>query len=166
MIQKEAKVVSDQQAPINFFEILSLEENFEIDKNQLDNNYFAALAKYHPDRAPDPAKKKYASFSNILNLAYEALGDDFKRASHILQLHNINIQSDATAPRLPLEILQEVLEMQESLEDQDKVDEVKKKALSLKEEILKELKTLFASKNYELASIKTMHLKYILKIMV
>jgi molecular chaperone HscB len=145
----------------NYFELLSLEESFSINKKSLEEKYFEALGKYHPDRAPEDKKSQYASMSSLINSAYEALGDDFQRAAHILELHGININSDSTAPKMPLEILGEMLEMQEDMEEDDKRNVALEKASAKKEEIFSELENLFHAKDYNKAAIRTMELKYL-----
>lgn len=145
----------------NYFEILKLEESFEIDENLLEDRYFEELAKYHPDKASEDKKPEFAAKSSIINNAYEVLKNDFHRAAHILEIHGININSDATAPKLPIDILEGIMEMQESLEDPTKKEAILEKAIILKQEILLELKMLFAEKKYNNAAIKAMELKYL-----
>ena len=147
----------------NFFEILALKESFTLDKSSLESNNFEALSKYHPDKASDSDKSKHAELSSIINTAYEKLGNDFERAAHILELHGINIKSDSTAPKLPLDLLHEILEMQEALEDPDKKDYILAKCKEKNDIIISELGKLFDAKDYESASIKAMHLKYLAK---
>lgn len=147
----------------NYFEILELEENFSINPQLLEDKYFEAQNKFHPDRAPEDQKSQYAAMSGIINSAYEALKDDIKRASHILELHGININSDNTAPKMPLDILGEILEMQEDFEEDDKRNLAQEKASAKKEEILSEIQDLFDAKDYNKAAIRTMELKYLEK---
>lgn len=147
----------------NYFELLNIEESFSIDLNLLEDKYFDAQSQYHPDRAPEDQKAQFEAMSGLINNAYETLKDDFTRASHILELHGININSDATAPKMPLDILGEILEMQEDMEEDDKRDIALESASSKKNEILEELTQHFASKDYDKASIKAMELKYFKK---
>lgn len=148
----------------NYFDILDIEESFSIDQNLLEEKYFDAIGKYHPDRAPEDKKSSYSLMSSIANNAYEALKDDFSRASHILELHGININSDASAPKLPLDILEYILEMQEDLEIESKKQKTLEKAESQKEKILSELSKLLESKNFKEAAIIAMELKYLERI--
>ena len=144
----------------NYFEMLNIEESFSIDQNLLEEKYFDAQGKYHTDRAPKDKKAQFATMSSLINSAYETLKDDFKRASYILELHGININSYTTAPKIPLDILGEILEMQEDMEEDDKRDIALEKASSKKLEILSKLGEHFAAKDYNKAAIRAMELKY------
>ena len=145
----------------NYFEILDIEETFRINLELLEEKYFYTQSKYHPDRAPADKKSQYASMSSVINTAYETLKDYLKRAVHILELHGININSDSTAPKMPLDILGEILELQEDMEEDDKRDLAIEAASTKRDEILTELEGLFDEEDYERAAIRTMELKYL-----
>lgn len=136
---------------------------YDIEKPEIESKYFALLSKYHPDRASSKEESsKFSQLSSIINDGYQILLDDFKRASHILELNNININDDATAPKLPIEILSEILEIQEELEDNpNNRQQILKTIEPVKDELIASLKDLFEKKDYPLAAQKAMHLKYL-----
>jgi molecular chaperone HscB len=148
----------------NFFTLFELEEQYNIDPSLLNIKYFSLLAKYHPDKASS-SKEKYEYFtsSSIINNGYKILLDDFERAAHILELHGINIKNDSQAPKLPFDILEEILDMKERLESaRNQEEEQKNRDLSTEKRkaILAALPSLFDAKNYQAAAIETMKLKY------
>jgi len=150
----------------SYFDLLDIEETYQIDRDLLDERYFTSQAKYHPDKAKTTQEKSYfTQISGMLNTAYEYLKDDFLRASHLLELHGINISSDKDAPKVPLEILEEILEMQEALEAHRQAEEISRIAKAKSEKIITELSFLFSCKDYAKAAVKAMQLKYLKNIL-
>jgi len=149
----------------NFFKIFELEEKYDLDKSLLDSKYFTLLAKYHPDKARNQEEKiEFLTLSTMINNGYKTLTDDFERAAHILEIHGINIKNDILAPKLPAEILEEILEMHEKMELATSVEEkqrLKNQQDTYKKALLSELKTVFRAKDFNAASMKTMHLRYL-----
>jgi molecular chaperone HscB len=150
----------------NFFDIFDLEVRYDLAKPTIESKYFELLGKYHPDKAQsDQERVKCSQLSSIINNGYKVLLDDFKRAAHILELNNININDDEKSPKLPLDILAEILEMQETLEaNPDSRTQILDNAKIQKEHLINELSELFEAEDYKEASIKAMHLKYLSKI--
>jgi molecular chaperone HscB len=147
----------------NFFTLFELEEEYNLALSLLNTKYFSLLAQYHPDKALSIEEKyEYSTLSSIINSGYKILLDDFERAAHILELHGINIKNDSSAPKLPFDILEEILDMKEQFELADETE--KQRILSAKLEkktmIILELNSLFTEKNYHAAAIKAMILRY------
>lgn len=68
---------------INYFEVLNISENAEIEVVRA--SYRALAKKYHPDNTelpPEIAEKKMA----IINDAYKVLSDDVAREKHVREL--------------------------------------------------------------------------------
>lgn len=147
----------------NFFDIFGLEASYDVIKSEVESKYFELLGKYHPDKASSEEERaKFSQLSGIINDGYAVLLDDFKRAAHLLELNGININDDAKAPKLPEEILADILDLQEILEEKpEKRGEILAGVDMQKKKLIFHLKELFASKDYGSAAFKAMHLKYL-----
>ena len=105
---------------------------FNIDLAELEKKYFAFQKQFHPDSAG------IAEIENsiAINSAYEILSNPLRRAAYILQLNNIDVETDgATKPDLAT--LEEVLEIQEKIATLDEGE-----ILSLKKELNSQIKSL------------------------
>ena len=70
----------------NYFELFDLTPKFIIDLNEIEKKYHQFQNQFHPDKADFDS----IEHSILINEAYKILSDDFLRASHLLQLKNIN----------------------------------------------------------------------------
>jgi len=121
----------------NHFEIFSLPVAFEIDLEALEKKYLEFQKQFHPDKSSTADITK----SIAVNEAYDVLQNSISRATHILQLQDIDLENDSTAPKPDLATLQEILELQEKIteieisEIQNLRQELNKKITSLLEEV-------------------------------
>ncbi|MGV2432025.1 MAG UNVERIFIED_CONTAM: Fe-S protein assembly co-chaperone HscB [Rickettsiaceae bacterium] len=153
-------LLASNKNPQNFFTLFGMEESYLIDIKILDQKYFTLLGKYHPDKALSSEDKiQYINFSSVINDAYKTLLDDFDRAAHLLLIHGINIKDDALSPKLPIEMLEEILSMQEEAESANR-SAILEKAILHKSQLIKDLAHLFKTKNYKEAAFKAIYLKY------
>ena len=142
----------------NHFEIFSLPLLFEIDLDALEQKYLEFQKQFHPDRASTSDIEK----SIAVNEAYAILKNPISRASHILQLHNIDLENDSAAPKADLATLQEILELQEEVEEID-ISEIKNLRKKLNQTIkilLEETVAQFENKDFKQAAQILMNAKY------
>jgi len=132
----------------NYFTLFGLEERFDIDLDELDMHYFELQAKHHPDRSSDINR------SLLVNEGYKILKDNFERASHILELHGIFVKDDKLAPKLPTEKLEKILEIIEH----PRYDPIS--------DIINSITEAFELKDYALAAMHVLELRYLEKGMV
>ena len=103
---------------MNYFKLLGIQEEYDINLADLNKQYFAHLAKYHPDRAAsNEQKRKYQEISININKAYSVLNDDLKRAEHILNLQNIATTETDLKNKISKEKLAEIWEQYDRLDD-------------------------------------------------
>lgn len=95
----------------NHFTKFSLPIKFSLDLDALEQKYFAFQRQFHPDSAG------VAEIENSMNIneAFEVLKNPLKRAAHILQLNNIDIEQDGGVTKPDMATLEEVLEIQEKI---------------------------------------------------
>ncbi|HLD76572.1 MAG TPA: Fe-S protein assembly co-chaperone HscB [Rickettsiales bacterium] len=142
----------------NYFKIFNLEEKFDINLDTLEQKYFDFQQQFHPDRAGISEIEK----SILVNEAYEILKNPLHRASHILQLHNINIEKDKNAPKADIATLSEVLEIQEKIPEMS-LQEKKNLKKQLEERIatlLQEIGLSLDNQEFNEAAQILMRIKY------
>jgi molecular chaperone HscB len=123
----------------NFFETFNLPVLFNIDIDMLNHQYRTLQKTIHPDRfvnATDAEKKQSLQKSTQINDAYQVLKDPIKRASHIINLHQVFKENT-----LPPDFLMQQMEWEEELETindleqiqlfSDKIEEEKKILMEL-----------------------------------
>lgn len=96
---------------INHFQIFALPQSFQLDLDQLEKKYLEFQKQFHPDNSSTADIEQ----SIAVNTAYQILKNPLKRASHILQLHGIDLENDTTAPKVDTATLTEILELREKI---------------------------------------------------
>lgn len=95
----------------NHFEIFALPVSFTIDLEALEKKYLEFQKAFHPDNSSTSDIEK----SIAVNEAFDVLKNNLRRASHILQLHGIDLENDSNAPKVDSATLMEVLEIRENI---------------------------------------------------
>ena len=116
-MKKENAAVVNLSMFSNFFELLNLEQKFDINQEQLQNNYIKLQNILHPDKlnSKSHAEKIIAiEAASKLNEAYHILKDNKKRAEYLLSLNKIiiNQETDNNVHPDPM-MLNEILELSE-----------------------------------------------------
>jgi molecular chaperone HscB len=94
---------------------------YDVDIPALERQFRELSLRLHPDRfAQADARERRLSLeqSTALNEAYRTLKDPSRRAFYLLKLHGVDLdREDAGAQKdMPLEFLEEVMELREELE--------------------------------------------------
>lgn len=103
------------------FDVFALKPSYELDTTALDKSYRELSMKLHPDKFTS-AEARERRFSleqtSALNEAYKTLKDPVRRAFYLLKLHGTDLdKEDAGAQKdMPLEFLEEVMELREELD--------------------------------------------------
>jgi molecular chaperone HscB len=77
----------------NYFEIFSLQENFDLDLEKLTEVYKNLQSQSHPDKfsdADDATRLHALQVSSVINDAFDTLKSPLKRAAYLLTLNGIN----------------------------------------------------------------------------
>lgn len=105
----------------NYFEVFGLPLSPKLDEKALEATFRELSLKLHPDRfAQASPKERLRSLeqTTTLNEAFRTLKDPVKRAFYLLKLQGIDLdREDAGAQKdVPLEFLEEVMELREALD--------------------------------------------------
>ena len=157
----------DAEIQMNYFQLLNIKEGYDVDFDQLHQQYLSLQIIHHPDNITADNKKNNLSISIDLNNAYKILKDEVLRAEYLLSLYNIDINADNLRTRLS------TIELQNIWQELEKVEEISDyKILELeyqhqqriKAEILLNLTKAFADKQWFLAVNLTIRLKYLVNL--
>lgn len=118
---------------INEFELLGIEQSYDIDLDKLENRYLQLQKLFHPDKFSNSSEieKNYSTtLSSMINDAYEKLEDLNSRANILLRLNGY-MESDENKSFDNLEVLEEIMELQSKC--------LNTSELNKKKEILKDI---------------------------
>ncbi|WP_343377694.1 Fe-S protein assembly co-chaperone HscB [Buchnera aphidicola (Formosaphis micheliae)] len=85
---------------MNYFNLFSLPQIFNIDLTVLSKNFYQLQRKFHPDlfyNCSQLIQKKMHNQSVVVNQGYKILKNYLKRAEYLLLLNDINIQDPSYA---------------------------------------------------------------------
>src|SRR6185437_8908132 len=120
-----------------------------IDLKDLEKRFYSLSRKLHPDLFARKSAKEQADAleaSAVLNDAYRVLRDPIARALYVLKLEGFEIGEQGTKD-VPPELLEEVFELNMTLEDEDASDEVaaaRVRFSGMRDEIDASLTTVFS----------------------
>lgn len=99
------------------FEVFGLPPQHELDLEALDRRYRQLSLELHPDRVDPRERRRAVEQTATLNEAYKVLKDPVRRAFYLLALAGVDLERDDAAARreMPLEFLEEVMELRERL---------------------------------------------------
>ncbi len=143
----------------NFFILLNIPQEFEIDFERLEKNYVKLQQLFHPDKQVNKTKaeKLFAlELAAKINKAYGVLKDDKKRAEYLLSLHGIIInQEEGNNIDPDKSMLLEILEISE--------DPLGYDIAKMKEKCWENFKLEFAKGSYKEAAQAIIKLQYLNK---
>ena len=122
----------------NYFTLLEISPNFDVNLESLELSFFTKLKKIHPDKFINfTSLEKDIATNNaaILNAAYETLINPLLKARYILELHGYIV--DGTV-KISSSVMSELFILREELEDVSSIHELNH-IESLIKEILKNL---------------------------
>lgn len=150
---------------MNYFELLDVEQKYDIDQALLQKQYLSKQAVYHPDRASDETTRtEYLNISMQLNEAYKILKDDYMRAEYLLKISGQEFDERALRNALSTSELEEIMGLYETLDAIDQLPELqalKKVKIAEQTRMVQELAEHFEANNLAKALDLTVRLKYL-----
>ncbi len=106
----------------DYFTVFELPRKLTVDGEALQRRFYELSRQHHPDfhQGADAARQAEAlTQSALVNRAYRALGDPLARVEYLIALEEgREVREGATdKPKAPRELLQEMLEVQETIEE-------------------------------------------------
>ncbi len=153
----------------NYFNMLNLEQKFNINKEELYQNYIKLQQVFHPDKVinkPHAEKMQALELAATLNKAYQTLSDDKLRAEYLLSLNNIHINREETNFNADPSMLNDMLELSEEVMevDFDELKSIRERVNQQSEDCWIEFKAKYAKNNFEDAAHAMIKLQYLNKI--
>lgn len=151
------------------FALFYIPPAFTVDFPALEATYFSLQRQYHPDRfATKPAEERAqaASISLSINEAYAVLKNPLLRAQYLLLRQGIRVNMDKDNVKPTPQLLMDVMELQDTLHDIDKVslgkfiEQINAQMRACNET----LADAFAKNDYARAADATLRLNYLTKI--
>ncbi|MEO6772012.1 MAG: Fe-S protein assembly co-chaperone HscB [Kofleriaceae bacterium] len=141
----------ESRSSSNFFELLGLPVQFDLDPSQIERAFFDRSKELHPDRfASAPAAERVVALSRsrALNDAYQTLKKPVGRAEYLLGRAGVTIGDNE---RLDPDMIMRVLELREELSDARAandlaaVERLQAQMKQRRDQALRELGELFAT---------------------
>ena len=106
----------------DYFAVFELPRKLAVDSGELERRFYALSRQHHPDFHQLAAETEQAAAleqSALVNRAYRALREPWRRVEHLLALEEGREpgQADAVKPQVPRALLAEMMEVQEALEE-------------------------------------------------
>ncbi len=105
---------------LDYFAAFGLPRKMGLDREELERRFYALSRKFHPDffQSATPAEQAESlERSALVNRAYRALRDPISRCDYLIRLELGEARADGVPARAPVDLLEEVLEVQEALEE-------------------------------------------------
>lgn len=156
----------------NYFELLGVPTQFEVDLAVLDQHYRQLQSEVHPDRfvtASANDRMQSMQIATQANEAYQTLKNATARARYLLQLSGIETLEESNTA-MPMDFLMLQMEWRETIDDATATKDVSALDALLAEikqtakSLVENLSVLFAEKAYTQASESVRKLSFIDKI--
>lgn len=155
----------------NYFELFSLQPAFRLDSGQLNRQFQALQAEYHPDQysaAGDKERLQALQASSILNEAYNTLKSPLKRAAYLLNMQGTDPERHE---QLDADFLLEQMQWRDELEkiagqeDMDALDALKARVTTAKDKDWQAFEQHFTEQAYAQAKVVYHRLQFIEKLL-
>lgn len=103
---------------MNYFELMELPVNINVNKSALSKKYFELQKKYHPDfyaKSDEADQQEALEKTSALNQAYKTLKDQDATIKYLLKIKGL-LQEEEKYP-LPPDFLMEVMDLNENLSE-------------------------------------------------
>ncbi len=158
-------------AGADHFARLGLTRTFDIDASRLDQGYFDAQRRLHPDRfaTRTPRERAFSQLQAVsLNEAYETLKDPIRRAEYLITLNGGEVVPEGCSLVNEQGLLVEVMERREELAEAETVAAVEALEVDATADFgrcVEALSIAFASDDLANAARLTTRMRYLSKFM-
>lgn len=155
---------------VDHFTRLCIRPTFEIDRDELERQYFGFQRRLHPDRFVAKSSREKAlsqSQATSLNDAYETLKDPLKRAAYLLELLGHPVDLTACGTINDPKLLMEQMEKREAIAEADSVADITRLSAEADSEVIAchcHISAAFNAGDLNDAAHLTIRLKYLTKL--
>lgn len=103
----------------SFFELLGVEQSWQVDETLVSANFRKLQTQYHPDKfasATDSERRRSVQVSSRLNDAIKTLRSPILRAAYLLQLAGVDADMSSTTFKDPMFLMQQ-MQLREQLSE-------------------------------------------------
>lgn len=156
-------VIQPPSREINYFELMDIETNFEVDAKQLHNKFRRLQSFLHPDKFTLKSKqeKEFSEEqSSLVNKAFNTLQKPLSRGLYMLKLHGFSIEGEN---HMDSEFLMDMMELNESVEDANTLKALKTIVQAnaiIMSDIFQQLSAAFEERQFESAKMLLKKAKY------
>jgi molecular chaperone HscB len=154
-------------ANMDRFERLGIEKSYTVDLDNLEQKYFAAQSKYHPDKFSNSSEQEKlltAQHATMVNEAYVTLKSCLKRAIYLLELAGINSLEDIKASDELLEQIWDYNRQFERIGEKAKIAAITAEVEEAKEKCKADLNKAFTENDIDKAAQLTMKLRFLKRV--
>lgn len=155
---------------VDHFSRLRLPRTFDINRTDLDRQYFAFQRRLHPDRFVMQSPKEQAlsqQQATAINEAYEILRDPLRRADYLLHLVGRASGEEQGRPADPA-LLMEMMERREGLAEASGIETMNALVTRAEADVLAcqwAIGNAFADDDLDMARSLTVRLKYLVRLL-
>ncbi|XP_012540746.1 iron-sulfur cluster co-chaperone protein HscB [Monomorium pharaonis] len=161
----KCKMLQELPQNLNYFEILGIKRNYNVANEEIHKKYRELQKMLHPDKFGNKSEKERQiseKLSSLINKAYSTLTHPLKRGLYMLQLKGISIPEGTTSlnPDFLMEIMERNEEIENAIEDKDKVLKLAKESKELLDTLSKQVAEAFSKEDIETATKILIKMKY------
>ncbi|KYN01877.1 PREDICTED: iron-sulfur cluster co-chaperone protein HscB, mitochondrial [Cyphomyrmex costatus] len=161
----KCKVLQELPQNLNYFEIMGIKKNYNVIDEEIHRKYRELQKMLHPDKFSNKSEKERQiseKLSSLINKAYSTLMHPLKRGLYLLQLKGISIPEGTTSlnPEFLIEIMERNEEIENAIENKDKVLKLTKESKELLNKMSKQVAEAFSKEDIETATKILIKMKY------
>lgn len=150
---------------LNYFQLIGVDENYDLKINEVQNKYRQLQNLLHPDRfsnSTEREKELSENLSSLVNKAYGTLSHPLQRGLYMLKLNNVEIPEGTTSlnPGFLMEIMEKNEEVEAASKDADKVLNLVKENRKILEDYSRQVSAAFQQNDLQLAKKILVKMKY------
>ncbi|GBG25637.1 Macrophage migration inhibitory factor-like [Hondaea fermentalgiana] len=164
----EHLLAPDEEA--SHFEVLGLEESFDVDIKKLERDFWSLQKKLHPDRfgyRHETEQDFSAEHSSRVNDAYKVMKSPIDRAIYMLEKRGVTALSEGGSSDVDPAVLMNVMETREELADAETSEELSRLetvARNDEDRLIAQISDAFARDDLETATRAAIELRYATKL--
>ncbi|XP_011641470.1 iron-sulfur cluster co-chaperone protein HscB, mitochondrial isoform X2 [Pogonomyrmex barbatus] len=142
-----------------------IKRNYNVANEEIHRKYRELQKILHPDKFGNKSEKERQiseKLSSLINKAYSTLAHPLKRGLYMLQLKGISIPEGTTNlnPEFLMEIMERNEEIENAIEDKDKILKFAKESKELLDKLSKQVADAFNKEDIETATKILIKMKY------